>query len=62
MFYGLTGLLLAQLVTSSTRALFFQEAGVFVPTSPVVMDRLRTPDGFLPVELQDLNYVGVVQE
>jgi len=54
MFYGVAGFLVAQLVSSSTRALFFQESGVFVPTSLTVMERLRSPGGFLPAELGDL--------
>ena len=53
MLYGFLGLLVGQLATTSTRALFFKEAGVFVPATPEVIARLKTPAEYLPASLLD---------
>jgi hypothetical protein len=51
LFYGVLGLIVAQMISSTTRALFFQEAGVFVRATPELIQELKTARGFLPAEL-----------
>jgi hypothetical protein len=49
--YWLLGVIIAQLASSSTKALFFQEAGVFVALTPELLVRLNTPVAFTPQQL-----------
>ena len=51
MLYGLLGLLIGQLVSTSTQALFFKEASLFVPVTPKVIERLKTPAEYVPAQL-----------
>ncbi|HEX5284249.1 MAG TPA: hypothetical protein VFW30_09025 [Bryocella sp.] len=50
-FYWLLGSLLTQLIRPSTKALYFREAGLFVPSTSGVLTRMKEPTPYLPSEL-----------
>lgn len=50
-FYWLLGSLLTQLIRSSTKAFYFQEAGLFVRPTSAVLTRMKEPTPYLPSEL-----------
>jgi len=58
--YWILGVLVAELASASTRALYFQEAGVFVPLTSTVVARMKMPQEYLPEQLLSCSASSVI--